>query len=224
GEQEREFDPVAPVRVGRETGDIGQLAEPRAVRAHGEDLVAEGIRAERIARSVEDDCLRHRILTDELIPHEAVRRRIQIACRLSDGAPWVEVCDLAQPAAERVNGEYLAVSRGVRPERVGGCPEEGARPGSVQERAERVNAVEVCKLNEIILADLDEDLGDREVASRKGVRRNTGQGQVNAGGRKLRDSEDRTKPAAWRADRRGDGLEHPAVDLDREASKVMLRV
>src|SRR5262249_9042469 len=54
GEQGREFDPDAPVRVGRETGGIGQLAEPRAVRAYGEDLVAEGIRAERIARSVED--------------------------------------------------------------------------------------------------------------------------------------------------------------------------
>src|SRR5262249_40858865 len=190
GEQARDFDPDAPVRVGRETGGIGQLAEPSAVRAYGEDLVAEGIRAERIARRVEDDCLRHRILTDELIPHEAPRRRrIQIACRLSDGAPWVEVCDLAQPAAERVNGEYLAVPRGVRPERVCGCPEEGAPPGSVQERAERVNAAEVRKLNEMILADLDEDLGDREVASRKGVRRNTGQGQVEEVGRKLRDSE-----------------------------------
>src|SRR5213080_129479 len=49
GERAGEFDSDAAVRVGRESGGVGQLAEPAAVGAHGEDLAPVGTGAERVA-------------------------------------------------------------------------------------------------------------------------------------------------------------------------------
>jgi hypothetical protein len=52
--------------------------------------------------------------------------------------PLVEAGELTQPAAASVNGEDLAVSVGIRPQRVDGGHEERPCPGGVHEPDERV--------------------------------------------------------------------------------------
>src|SRR5262245_52876180 len=64
GERAGKLDSDAAVGVFRQSGGIRELAEPAAVGAHGEDLAAEGVGAERVATRIEDDCLRHCILED----------------------------------------------------------------------------------------------------------------------------------------------------------------
>jgi len=53
------------------------------------------------------------------------------------------VGQVAQPATARVDGEHLAKSIRVRPERIGGGQKERARPGDIQEGARRVAAAKV---------------------------------------------------------------------------------
>jgi len=73
------------------------------------------------------------------------------------------VCQLEQPATARVDGEHLAKSIRVRPERIGGGQKERTRPGDIQERARRVAAAKVRELGEI-RAVSKEELGDLLVA------------------------------------------------------------
>src|SRR5262245_46187280 len=73
------------------------------------------------------------------------------------------VGQVAQPATARVDGDHLAKSIRVRPERIGGGQNERARPGDIQKRARRVAAAKVRELGEI-RAVPKEDLGDTVVA------------------------------------------------------------
>src|SRR5262249_39561403 len=155
-ERAGKLDPDAAVRVFRESGGVGQLPEPAAVGAHGEQLTAVDARMERVARGVEDDRFRHRVLNVELPPDGALRGTIHPACGddVRRRTSRVEMGDLAQAVATGVDGEYLAVSEGVLPERVGGGREERAPPGHARERVSCVHAVELRQLEEI-LAVLD---------------------------------------------------------------------
>jgi len=119
-----EFDSDAAVRVARESRGVGELAEPESVGAQGEELAAERAHVEGIAAGLEDDGLRHRVLKDDAVvptPDRAAGTcRAGTGARRPEGtARRAEVGDLAQPAAENVNGEQLAVFVGVGPERVG---------------------------------------------------------------------------------------------------------
>src|SRR5262249_19574270 len=76
-----EFDSDAAVGVRDEPGGVGQLAEPAAVGAHGEELTAVDVRMKRVARGVEQDRLRHRVLNVELPPDTALRGAVHPASR-----------------------------------------------------------------------------------------------------------------------------------------------
>src|SRR5262245_13154298 len=165
GERTGELDFEAAVRVLGESAGVGQLTEPAAVGTHGENLPAVGVGVQRIAARLEDYCPCHLVLNAPTRRESAVRRKgDEPTTGLNGGDPRVEVGDLAQPATVDVDGEPLAASVGVPPDRVGGGPEERARPVGVQEAGPRVHAAEVRELDEI-LAVLHEEFGDRGVNS-----------------------------------------------------------
>src|SRR5262245_11008425 len=228
GERTGKLDPDAAVRIGREAGGVGQLAEPAAVGAQGEDLLAVGVCADRVTAGIEDDSLRHRVLnncepTDAAGTASTARR----ASGANDGVPRVEVGDLAQPATAGVNGEQLAASERVSAERVvrrvGGGRKERPPPTDAQERGQRVHAAEVRELEEI-LALLEEHLVDRAGGRRVLVHWRPRYAQIDELGPQARHAEGRIDPAAWRGDGREDGPEPAAVDADRDANEVMSRV
>src|SRR5262249_26205866 len=152
GERAGEFDIDAREAVPSRSYSRGirELPEPVSVGAYGEDLTASGVGAERVAAGLEDDRVRQGILEDgsivtradrasrRIVRAKAPRADVQRPLPMRGGAPEVEVGNLAQPAAEGVDGEHLAVSLGVRPERIGRGQEERACPGGTEEPDERV--------------------------------------------------------------------------------------
>src|SRR5262249_24889016 len=136
-----------------------------------------------------------------------------------------EVGHLAEPAAERVDGEDLAISGRVLSERVGRGKEERARPSGVQEAGEGVRATEVRQLNKPVVG-LKEDLRDRELRGRNTWRahRASGKRRAEQVGAAAEYAEARDDLAARRRDGRRDVLQSAAVDPDRERSESVLRI
>src|SRR5262249_59343897 len=108
------------VRVDRYAARRRELAKPRAVRPHGEDLVAEWVAADGIAARPEQhgpgDLVGHNA---DLAVDSAHGRAAVEAAGVGQSAVGREVCDLAQVATGCVDGEDLAdpgrvlIGRGV---------------------------------------------------------------------------------------------------------------
>jgi hypothetical protein len=108
-----QLDPHRAVGVDLHSPHRGELAETRAVGAHGEDLVADGIRA-------------HGVTTRQ----ENHRAGYGVSGEAVDTAVAAKVSQLAEMAPERVDREDLPDLTGVGAEGIGVGPEEDPREGS----------------------------------------------------------------------------------------------
>src|SRR5262245_60534774 len=103
------LDAYGAVRVDRHAARRRELAQPRAVPPHGENLVAEWVAADGIAARPEQhgpgDLVEHNA---ELAVDCAPGRAAVEAAGVVQSAVRREVCDLAQVATECVDGEDLA--------------------------------------------------------------------------------------------------------------------
>src|SRR5262245_6260489 len=183
------------VGLGHHAGRVGELAEARAVRAHGEELAAVGVPAQRIAARVEHERPGDRVL-DEARDVTSWRRTRKItAWRRACALARPEVRDLAQVAAEPVDREDLAVLRRIGAEGVGGRVEEGTPAVDGHEIAAGVTAAETRKLDEVLSVD-EEGLVDVRVKGER-VRGHARPAEGHHVPRAAPDLEDWLDAASW---------------------------